>query len=99
MGLKNSDAVIKVIIPSIKTSIIAGIILIVLETIADFGGVSTLRIDTFTVGIYDAWFGYQDYVTAAKLSIFLLILALFIMQLSNRFGGDQEKCQCGCSRV
>ena len=90
MGLKNSDAVIKVIIPSIKTSIIAGIILIVLETIADFGGVSTLRIDTFTVGIYDAWFGYQDYVTAAKLSIFLLILALFIMQLSNRFGGDQE---------
>ena len=74
MGLKNSDAVIKVIIPSIKTSIIAGIILIVLETIADFGGVSTLRIDTFTVGIYDAWFGYQDYVTAAKLSIFLLIL-------------------------
>ena len=49
-----------------------------------------MRIDTFTVGIYDAWFGYQDYVTAAKLSIFLLILALFIMQLSNRFGGDQE---------
>ena len=47
--------------------------LVVFETIADFGGVSTLRVETFTVGIYDAWFGYQSYFSAARLAGYLLI--------------------------
>ena len=45
-------AIRKIIIPSLWPAIIAGMTLVVFETIADFGGVSTLRVETFTVGIY-----------------------------------------------
>ena len=60
--------------------------LVVFETIADFGGVSTLRVETFTVGIYDAWFGYQSYFSAARLAGYLLIFVFFIMFISKYFG-------------
>ena len=52
LGDNNSTAIYKVIIPSLKPSILAGMALVIFETIADFGGVSTLRVETFTVGIY-----------------------------------------------
>ena len=62
--------------------------LVVFETIADFGGVSTLRVETFTVGIYDAWFGYQSYFSAARLAGYLLIFVFFIMFISKYFGKE-----------
>ena len=52
----------------------------------DFGGVSTLRVDTFTVGIYDAWFGYQSYFSATRLAGFLLLFVFLIMFLAKYFG-------------
>ena len=57
LGDSNLSAVRKVILPSLKPAIIGGMALVIFEIISDFGGGSTLRIDTFTVGIYDAWVG------------------------------------------
>ena len=70
----------------LTVSVIAGMALIIFETIADFGGVSTLRIETFTVGIYNAWFGYQSYFSAARLAGFLLLFVLVIIGITKYFG-------------
>ena len=86
LGDTNITAIRKVIIPSLWPTIIAGMALVVFETIADFGGVSTLRVDTFTVGIYDAWFGYQSYFSATRLAGFLLLFVFLIMFLAKYFG-------------
>jgi len=86
LGDNNSTAIYKVIIPSLKPSILAGMALVIFETIADFGGVSTLRVETFTVGIYDAWFGYQSYFSAARLAGYLLIFVFFVIFISKYFG-------------
>ena len=86
LGNNNITAIRKVIIPSLWPTIIAGMALVVFETIADFGGVSTLRIETFTVGIYDAWFGYQSYFSATRLAGYLLIFVFLIMFLAKYFG-------------
>ena len=88
LGNNNLTAIRKIIIPSLKPTIIAGMALVVFETIADFGGVSTLRVETFTVGIYDAWFGYQSYFSAARLAGYLLIFVFFIMFISKYFGKE-----------
>lgn len=90
LGDDNLTAIYKVILPSLKPSIIAGMALVIFETIADFGGVSTLRIETFTVGIYDAWFGYQNYFSAARLSGYLLLFVLFIIFMSKYFQTDSN---------
>ena len=85
LGDSNLSAIRKVILPSLKPAIIGGMALVIFEIIADFGGVSTLRIETFTVGIYDAWFGYQSYYSGARLAGYLLIFVFFIMLLSKYF--------------
>lgn len=88
LGDGNMTAIRKIIIPSLWPTIIAGMALVVFETIADFGGVSTLRVETFTVGIYDAWFGYQSYFSAARLAGYLLIFVFIIMFFSKYFGKE-----------
>jgi len=85
LGDSNLSAIRKVILPSLKPAIIGGMALVIFEIIADFGGVSTLRIETFTVGIYDAWFGYQSYYSGARLAGYLLIFVFLIMLLSKYF--------------
>lgn len=81
---KSDITVIKtILLPSLKPSIIAGMILAMLETLADFGGVSTLRIETFTVAIYNAWFGYQDYYSGARLAGILFIFVMLLVLLSK----------------
>ncbi len=85
LGNNNLTAIFKVILPSLKPAIIAGMALVIFETIADFGGVSTLRIETFTVGIYDAWFGYQSYFSAARLAGYLLLFVVLIIFISKYF--------------
>ena len=83
LGNTNYQAIKKIIIPSLWPAILAGVILVILETIADFGGVSTLNINTFTVGIYNAWFGYQSYYSGARLAAYLLIFVFFFLFLSK----------------
>jgi len=90
LGNNDLTAIRKVIIPSLKPTIIAGMALVMFETIADFGGVSTLRVETFTVGIYDAWFGYQSYFSAARLAGYLLIFVFFIMFIAKYFGKEKH---------
>ena len=83
LGNTNYQAIKKIIVPSLWPAILAGVILVILETIADFGGVSTLNINTFTVGIYNAWFGYQSYYSGARLAAYLLIFVFFFLFLSK----------------
>ena len=90
LGDGNMAAIRKIIIPSLWPTIIAGMTLVVFETIADFGGVSTLRVETFTVGIYDAWFGYQSYFSAARLAGYLLIFVFIIVFVSKYFGKESS---------
>ena len=90
LGKSNLQAIIKILIPSLWPTILAGIILVMLETIADFGGVSTLRIDTFTVGIYDAWFGYQSYFSGARLAAYLLMFVFVFLFLSKYLSRPSE---------
>ena len=83
LGKTNTQTIIKVIIPSLWPTILAGILLVMLETIADFGGVSTLNVNTFTVGIYNAWFGYQSYYSGARLAAYLLLFVFLFLFLSK----------------
>ena len=68
LGKSDVTVIRTILLPALKPAIIAGMILAMLETLADFGGVSILRIETFTVAIYNAWFGYQDYFSGARVA-------------------------------
>jgi iron(III) transport system permease protein len=59
----------------------AGVILVGLEVINDFGVTSHYGLNTFTTAIFAAWFGMGDVDTAIKLALFLLVLVFLILLL------------------
>jgi iron(III) transport system permease protein len=63
---------IHVALPLARPGIVAGTALALMETLADFGTVSYFGVQTFTTGIYRAWFSLGDPVAAAQLSATLL---------------------------
>ena len=73
----------RVSLPMARPSIAAGILLAVMETIADFGTVAYFSVQTFATGIYTSWFSLGDRGAAAQLALCLLAFAL-ILAVSER---------------
>ncbi len=72
---------LKVSLPMARPAIAAGALLVVMETIADFGTVAHFSVQTFATGIYTSWFGLADRGAAAQLALGLLSLALLVAAL------------------
>jgi iron(III) transport system permease protein len=73
-GLSNAQIWISVIWPMARPAIMAGAILVAMESVADFGAVSYFAVDTFTTGIYKAWLSMGDKTAAIQLAISLLLV-------------------------
>ncbi len=73
LGFSSLQSLFSVVIPSIRPSIIAGISLVLMEVITDFGTPQFLAIDTFTTGIYRTWFLLHDKYSAAVLAVAELV--------------------------
>jgi len=78
----------KVALPMARPALVAGVLLALMETLADFGTVAYFGIPVFTTGIYRAWFSLGDPVSAAKLSAVLLafVFTLVALERINRGG-------------
>ena len=86
LGFSKEKSFFKIILPSARPAIVAGLSLVAMETLSDFGSVSFFGISTFTTGIYNAWISFDDLALANKLSFYLLffILGLFILENFSR---------------
>ena len=71
-------AFLEVSLPVARPGIAAGMLLAVMETIADYGTVAHFGVRTFSTGIYQAWFAMQDRAAAAQLALCLLGFALLL---------------------
>ena len=69
---------LEVSLPMARPGIAAGVLLAVMETIADYGTVAHFNVRTFSTGIYQAWFAMQDRAAAAQLALCLLGFALLL---------------------
>ena len=86
LGFSKKKSFFKIILPSARPAIVAGLSLVAMETLSDFGSVSFFGISTLTTGIYNAWISFDDLTLANRLSFFLLIfiLGLFILENFSR---------------
>lgn len=67
-------------LPLARPAIAAGAALALMETLADYGAVSYFGVQTFTTGIYRAWFSLGDRQAAAQLAAALLgFVALLLL--------------------
>tara|TARA_B100001123_G_C15279043_1_gene1013296 strand:- start:813 stop:2108 length:1296 start_codon:yes stop_codon:yes gene_type:complete len=79
LGLSKKLTFLKVALPLAKPSIIAGLMLVAMETLSDFGAVEHFAIPTFTTGIFRSWFGMHDLTTAKQLAGFLFVIFLILI--------------------
>ncbi len=80
LGLSPWQGFWRVSIPLARPAIAAGMALALMETLADYGTVAYFAVQTFTTGIYRAWFSLGDRVAAAQLAAALLgFVALLIL--------------------
>ncbi len=86
LGFTKKKSFVKIILPSARPAIVAGLSLVAMETLSDFGSVSFFGISTLTTGIYNAWISFDDLALANRLSFYLLIfiLGLFILENMSR---------------
>ena len=94
LGLGPWRCFARVSLPLARPAVVAGTSLALMETLADYGTVSYFGVQTFTTGIYRAWFSLGDRTAAAQLSASLLALVIAVLLLERfsrgraRYGGS-----------
>ena len=83
LGFSKRKSFFKIILPSARPAIVAGLSLVAMETLSDFGSVSFFGVSTLTTGIYNAWISFDDLTLANRLSFYLLIFILGLFLLEN----------------
>jgi len=86
LGFSKFKSFYKIALPSARPAIVAGLSLVAMETLAEFGAVDFFSINTLTTGIYNSWIAFDDLAFANRISFFLLlfIFALFILENLSR---------------
>lgn len=97
LGMPPSRAFFKVALPMARPFIAAGLVLVCMETLADFGAVSIFNYDTFTNAIYKAWFGLFSLESAAQLSSVLAIFVLSALVVEQRMRTRMRFTEAGRS--
>lgn len=68
-------------VPMARPWIAGGVLLVLMETLADFGAVSAFNYDTFATAIYKAWFGLFSTDTALQIAGVMLVVLLVLVAL------------------
>ena len=82
LGFSKFKCFYSIILPAARPAIVAGLSLVAMETLAEFGAVDFFSVNTLTTGIYNAWIAFDDLAFANRISFFLLLF-IFILFLTE----------------
>jgi iron(III) transport system permease protein len=84
LGLGRAAATWRVALPMARPWIAAGVALVCMETLADFGAVSVFNYNTFTTAIYRAWSGMFSVNAALELAGVLMVFVLVVLAIERK---------------
>ena len=74
LGFSKFVSFYKIVLPAARPAIVAGLSLVAMETLAEFGAVDFFSINTLTTGIYNSWIAFDDLAFANRISFFLTLI-------------------------
>ena len=83
LGFSKLKSLFSLILPAARPAIAAGLSLVAMETLAEFGAVDFFSINTLTTGIYNSWITFDDLAFSNRLSFFLLIFIFILFVIEN----------------
>ncbi len=105
LGVNRWQAFLRVALPMAWPAIAAGVLLALMETLADFGTMAVFNYDTFTTAIYQAWFSLFSLPAASQLASILVLLVLCLLILERalrsrkRFAAERPRAVTGTIRL
>jgi len=84
LGLSRRQGFFRVALPMARPWIAAGLMLALMETLADFGTMAIFNYDTFTTAIYKAWYSLFSLPAAAQLASILILFVLVAVVFEQR---------------
>ncbi|MEM6986608.1 MAG: iron ABC transporter permease [Pseudomonadota bacterium] len=90
LGCSGHSVFWRVALPLARPAILAGLALVLMETLADFGAVDYFGVATFTTGIFRTWFGMFDATAALQLSAVLLGFVVLLLALERYSRGHSR---------
>ena len=90
LGFSKFKSFYSIILPSARPAIVAGLSLVAMETLAEFGAVDFFSVNTLTTGIYNAWIAFDDLAFANRISFFLLLF-IFILFVTENLSRKKAK--------
>ncbi len=86
LGANEKKTFFKLILPLARPAFIGGLILVLMEVLNDYGAAKYYGVNTFTTGIFRAWFSLEEPETAIFLSAILvsIIFSLIILEKRQR---------------
>ena len=94
LGAGPTAAFMRVVLPTLRPALVAGLALVAMETVNDYGAVHLYGVDTFTTGIFKAWLGQSDVASAVRLAAVLLVLTAAVLGL-ERVGRGRRRFDDG----
>ncbi|MGB5822948.1 MAG: iron ABC transporter permease [Proteocatella sp.] len=90
LGKNGYEIFFKVVIPISRGVIVAGVTLVILEVVSDYGVVSYFGIKTFSTAIFSAWFSMGDVDSAIRLAAILMLTVFVVMTAEKSFRGRRR---------
>tara|TARA_Y100000590_G_scaffold232329_1_gene261709 strand:- start:2624 stop:4237 length:1614 start_codon:yes stop_codon:yes gene_type:complete len=72
-----------VALPLARPGIFAGLALVLMETISDFGTVEYFALETLTLGVFNVWLGMNSLSGAAQISSVLFIFVIILLTIES----------------
>ena len=80
LGDSPTRSFLRAALPMARPGIVAGVALVIMEVINDYGAVHFFGVPTLTEGVFRTWFGMGDKVAALRLAgIMMLVVAALLM--------------------
>ncbi len=95
LGLSRWQGFWRISLPMARPWIVGGLMLVIMECFADFGTVSAFNYDTFTSGIYKAWYSLFSLSAASQLASVLIIAVFIILVLEQQARAKMRYTQIG----
>lgn len=95
LGHSRFSGFFSVALPMARPWIAGGLMLVLMETLADFGTVSVFNYDTFTTAIYKTWFGMFSLDAASQLASLLVIIVFALLVLEQLSRSRMRYTQAG----
>lgn len=89
----------RVALPLARPALVAGLALVLMEVLNDYGAVAYYGVTTFSTGIFRAWFSLGDLDTAIRLSAILMAVVFLVLALERWQRGAARYDEGGSARL